>query len=215
MGFTKDPQDSRISYTWIFWLFPTFDHKIYMHATTVNQKLVQKENKSWLESRVRNEISLSIALHFHITNCQLDIFTRMSQRHVTLNIATYKFSIFPACSVPTSDFIFSLNDKWHFVNPSIQTLGRHAWNIIHRLINLTSESTSLHLYCYFSDPRQYHLLSGLLSLAMNWGSFLLFRIGIYGSSRPRLSWWCDHSPRARHPGMWSQVGLRKHHHEQS
>ena len=22
---------------------------------------------------------------------------------------------------------------------------------------------------------------------------------------------CDHSPRARHPGMWSQVGLRKHH----
>ena len=148
-------------------------------------------------------------VHFHITNCQLDIFTRMSQRHVTLNIATYKFSIFPACSVPTSDFIFSLNDKWHFVNPSIQTLGRHAWNIIHRLINLTSESTSLHLYCYFSDPRQYHLLSGLLSLAMNWGSFLLFRIGIYGSSWPRLSWWCDYSPRARHPGMWSQVGLRK------
>ena len=23
--------------------------------------------------------------------------------------------------------------------------------------------------------------------------------------------WCDHSPGARHPGMWSQVGLRKHH----
>ena len=31
----------------------------------------------------------------------------------------------------------------------------------------------------------------------------------------RLSQWCDHSPRARHPGMWSQVGLRKHHYEQS
>ena len=27
--------------------------------------------------------------------------------------------------------------------------------------------------------------------------------------------WCDHSPRARHPGMWSQVGLRKHHYKQS
>ena len=27
--------------------------------------------------------------------------------------------------------------------------------------------------------------------------------------------WCDHSPRARHPGMWSQVGLRKHHYEVS
>ena len=25
----------------------------------------------------------------------------------------------------------------------------------------------------------------------------------------------DHSPRARHPGMWSQVGRRKHHHEQN
>ena len=24
----------------------------------------------------------------------------------------------------------------------------------------------------------------------------------------------DHSYRARHPGMWSQVGLRKHHYEQ-
>ena len=27
--------------------------------------------------------------------------------------------------------------------------------------------------------------------------------------------WCDHSPRARYPGMWNQVGLRKHHYEQS
>ena len=27
--------------------------------------------------------------------------------------------------------------------------------------------------------------------------------------------WCDHSLRARHPGMQSQVGLRKHHYEQS
>ena len=27
--------------------------------------------------------------------------------------------------------------------------------------------------------------------------------------------WCDHSPRARHTGMRSQVGLRKHHYEQS
>ena len=35
------------------------------------------------------------------------------------------------------------------------------------------------------------------------------------SSRPRQSRWCDHWPRARHPGMWSQVGLRKHHYEQS
>ena len=26
---------------------------------------------------------------------------------------------------------------------------------------------------------------------------------------------CDHSPRARHPGNGSQVGLRKHHYEQS
>ena len=25
----------------------------------------------------------------------------------------------------------------------------------------------------------------------------------------------DHSPRARHPGMWSQVGLRNHHYQQS
>ena len=29
-----------------------------------------------------------------------------------------------------------------------------------------------------------------------------------------LHWW-DHSPRARHPGTCSQVGLRKHHYEQS
>ena len=28
-------------------------------------------------------------------------------------------------------------------------------------------------------------------------------------------WWCDHSPRARHPGVQSQVGLRKHHNEQT
>ena len=35
------------------------------------------------------------------------------------------------------------------------------------------------------------------------------------SSRPRESRWCDHSPRARHPGMWSQVGLRKYHYKQN
>ena len=35
------------------------------------------------------------------------------------------------------------------------------------------------------------------------------------SSQPIQSWWCDHSPRARHPGMWSQVGLRKQHYKQS
>ena len=35
------------------------------------------------------------------------------------------------------------------------------------------------------------------------------------SSWPRWSRWCDQSPRARHPGMWSQVGLREHHFEQS
>ena len=27
--------------------------------------------------------------------------------------------------------------------------------------------------------------------------------------------WCDHWPRARHPGVWSEVGLRKHHYKQS
>ena len=26
---------------------------------------------------------------------------------------------------------------------------------------------------------------------------------------------CDHSPRARHPGVLSQVGLRRYHYEQS
>ena len=35
------------------------------------------------------------------------------------------------------------------------------------------------------------------------------------SSRPRSSQWCDHLPRARHPGMQSQVGLKKHYYEQS
>ena len=35
------------------------------------------------------------------------------------------------------------------------------------------------------------------------------------SSLPRQSGWCDHSPRARLPGMRSQVSLRKHHYEQS
>ena len=35
------------------------------------------------------------------------------------------------------------------------------------------------------------------------------------SSWPRKSRGCDQSPRARHPGMWSQVGLRKHHYKQS
>ena len=31
----------------------------------------------------------------------------------------------------------------------------------------------------------------------------------------QISRWCDQSPRARHPGIWSQVGLRKQHYKQS
>ena len=31
----------------------------------------------------------------------------------------------------------------------------------------------------------------------------------------QITTWCYHSPRARHPGMRSQMGLRKHHYEQS
>ena len=35
------------------------------------------------------------------------------------------------------------------------------------------------------------------------------------SSRPRWPWWSVHSPRARQPGGWSQVGLKEHHCKQS
>ena len=31
----------------------------------------------------------------------------------------------------------------------------------------------------------------------------------------QITQWCAHSPRARHPGVRSQVGLRKHHYEES
>ena len=30
-----------------------------------------------------------------------------------------------------------------------------------------------------------------------------------------ITQWCNHSPRARHPGIQSQVGFGKHHYEQS
>ena len=29
----------------------------------------------------------------------------------------------------------------------------------------------------------------------------------------QITRWCEHSPRDRHPGVWSQKGLRKHHYE--
>ena len=35
------------------------------------------------------------------------------------------------------------------------------------------------------------------------------------SSQPRKSQWCDHSPRARHPGVRNRVGLRTRHFEQT
>ena len=35
------------------------------------------------------------------------------------------------------------------------------------------------------------------------------------TSWPRQSRWCDQLPRARHPGMWRQVGLKKHHYKQT
>ena len=31
----------------------------------------------------------------------------------------------------------------------------------------------------------------------------------------QITKWCEQSPRDRHPGVWSQKGLRKHHYEQS
>ena len=40
----------------------------------------------------------------------------------------------------------------------------------------------------------------------------LYKKDLYDPDKSR---WCDHSPRARLPGMRSQVGLRKHHYKQS
>jgi len=31
----------------------------------------------------------------------------------------------------------------------------------------------------------------------------------------QITWWCGHSPRARHSGVWTQVGLRKYYYKQS
>ena len=28
-----------------------------------------------------------------------------------------------------------------------------------------------------------------------------------------IVWWCGHLPRGRYPGVWSQVGLRKHYYK--
>ena len=36
-----------------------------------------------------------------------------------------------------------------------------------------------------------------------------------GLNEPEKAQWCDHSPRARHPGVRSQVGLKKHYNDQS
>ena len=35
------------------------------------------------------------------------------------------------------------------------------------------------------------------------------------SSWSKYSWWCVQQPRARHSGIWSQVGPRKHHYKAS
>ena len=36
-----------------------------------------------------------------------------------------------------------------------------------------------------------------------------------GGMNTQKNWWCDHSPRARHPRKHNQVDLRKHHYEQN
>ena len=40
----------------------------------------------------------------------------------------------------------------------------------------------------------------------------LYKKDLHDPDNPR---WCDHSLRAKHPGIRSQVGLRKHHYKQS
>ena len=40
----------------------------------------------------------------------------------------------------------------------------------------------------------------------------LYKKKIFMTQIPR---WCDHPPRARHPGMKSQVGFKKQHYKQS
>ena len=40
----------------------------------------------------------------------------------------------------------------------------------------------------------------------------LYKKDLNNLNKPR---WCGHSPRVSHPEMWSQVGLGKHHYEQS
>ena len=66
-----------------------------------------------------------------------------------------------------------------------------------------------------------HKKKAILSFATTW--MKLVGIMLKNQRKTDAKWshlyvksqWCDYSPRARHPGMWSQVGLRKYHYEQS
>ena len=98
----------------------------------------------------------------------------------------------------------------------------------------TSSSVALFSFYLQSFPASgYFPVSWLLaSGGQNWSfSFNISLPNEYAGLVFRIDWppfntrdyqesslvqrWCDHWPRARHPGMWSQVSLRKHHYEQS
>ena len=53
-----------------------------------------------------------------------------------------------------------------------------------------------------------------LSMGFSWQEYTeeLYKNDLNDLDKPR---WCDHSPRARHPGMQSQMGFMNHHYEQS
>ena len=78
------------------------------------------------------------------------------------------------------------------------------------------------MHAYWSVEKEMATHSSVLAWEIPWAKRSLAGYRSWGHKESdkdwsvrKKKWLCEHSPRARHPGMWSQVDLRKHHYEQS
>ena len=127
-------------------------------------------------------------------------------------------NVWDECNCAVVWAFFAISSLWAWnENYLFQSYG-HCW-VFH---------ICWHIECNtFTAPslRTWNSSTGILSPPV--ALFLVMLLNAHLTSHSRMSgsrwvmiirsWRCDHShsPRAEHPGMWSQVGLRKHHYEKS
>ena len=166
-------------------------------------KKMKRQNLITIQSIQISIVSYYLLLFsHHVVSDSLQLYGRQHARlpsPLSPGVCANSYPLSQWCYLPTSSSVALFS----FYLQSFPASGTFPMNWL-----LASGGQNWSFSFNISVPNEYALL---VPFRIDWSPFST-RDSQEASLAPQ---WCDHSPRARHPGMQSQVKHRKHHYEQS